>query len=259
MEKIWQSNSYYKIAHQGSLNFNHPGMVILKKLAYGAKSILDLGCGEGTRLNLLANEKKALGLDISKIGINLAKKSFPTLQFRAADLEKLPVENKSFDLVYSAFVLEHLDNPEKVLEEAIRVLAPGGHLVLIAPNFGAPNRSSPPFKGSRIKKFLGGMWRDVRGVGFGNGKLGWQWVKPMATKEKYKIDWDTTIEPYLRTLMDYLKTQGLKIEKAESCWGQELQDVKIHQKIFKFLGNLGLYPFWMWGPHLLVVAQKDGK
>lgn len=247
---------YYQIAQKGSLELNHPGMVILKKMAAGANSILDLGCGEGTRLNFLAGEKKVLGIDISKVGIDLAKKSFPYLQFRVADLEKLPVEDKSFDLVYSAFVMEHLTNPEKVLEEAVRVIADKGYLVLIAPNFGAPNRVSPPFKGSKLKKLMKGIWADIWRVVFWGNCLNWQKVESISKKGQYDIDWDTTVEPYIGTLVPFLKSKGLIIEKADSCWGQELLGVKIHQKIFRFLGSLGLYPFWMWGPHLLVVARK---
>lgn len=251
---------YYQIAHQGSLRIKHPGMQVLQKLATQAKNILDLGCGEGTRLNFLVSEvsdqKETLGVDISKTGIKLAQKSFPQMYFLIANLEKLPIKNESFDLVYSAFVLEHLDYPEKVLDEAIRVTAFGGHLVLIAPNFGAPNRVSPPFQGSRFNKFINGVLNDLLRVFFKRNKLNWQQVKPIVAKNKYDIDWDTTVEPYIGTLIPYLISKGLKIEKTDTCWSEELLEVKLHQKIFKLLGNIGLYPFWMWGPHLLIVIKK---
>lgn len=252
----WENKNYYKVAEEGSLNTAHPGMVILKDLAKNAGGILDLGCGEGTRLNFLVSDQGALGVDISKTAISLAKKSFSHLQFKRANLENLPLEDKSFDLVYCAFVLEHLRNPEKVINEAIRVLKSSGYLVFIAPNYGAPNRVSPPFKGSRIKKFLGGIWSDVGNRVFSSSQLRWQEIEPISTKEKYNIDWDTTVEPYLGTLITFLKNKGLKIEVANSCWNQELPNVKLQQKIFKFLGKLEFYPFWMWGPHLLVVARR---
>jgi SAM-dependent methyltransferase len=50
--------------------------------------------------------------------------------------EQLPFENESFDLIFSSTVLEHTENPWKVLDEAIRVLAPGGYLQFVFPNYG---------------------------------------------------------------------------------------------------------------------------
>lgn len=252
---------YYQIAQKGSLENNHFGMKVLQKLAVDAKNILDLGCGEGTRLHSLVlkqiiKQNEALGIDISKIGIKLAQKSFPEIKFKIADLENLRLNNEYFDLVYSAFVLEHLKNPEKVLDEAIRVTSFKGSLVLIAPNFGAPNRISPPFKGSKLNKFIKGFLSDILILFFKKDKLNWQQVEPFNIKNKYEIDWDTTIEPYIGTLISYLKSKGLKIMIADSCWSEELSNIKFFQKVIKFFGKIGLYPFWMWGPHLLVVAKK---
>ncbi len=49
--------------------------------------------------------------------------------------ETLPFADASFDIVYSANVLEHTEDPQKVLEEAVRVLRPGGTLHCELPNF----------------------------------------------------------------------------------------------------------------------------
>lgn len=49
--------------------------------------------------------------------------------------ESLPFADASFDIVYSANVLEHTENPERVLSEALRVLRPGGLLHMEIPNF----------------------------------------------------------------------------------------------------------------------------
>lgn len=248
---------YYQIAKEGSLYFDHPGMKVLQKLVTNATNILDLGCGEGTRLNyLVSDQTHILGVDVSQIGIKLAKKFFPKIQFKLANLEKLSIKDKSFELVYSAFVLEHLQHPEKMLDEAIRVTAVGGNLVLIAPNFGAPNRISPPFKGSKFNKFIKGFLSDILMIFSKKNKLDWKHVEPINIENKYEIDWDTTIEPYIGTLILYLKSEGLKIEMANTCWSEELSNAKFFQKVFKFLGTIGIYPFWMWGPHLLIVAKK---
>jgi len=253
LKQVWEKDEYYELAKKGSLDINHPAMKLLKKLAKPNIKILDLGCGEGTRLNYLCrNPKNCVGIDISSKAIELARKSYPNISFLNANLEKLPLKNETFDLVYSAFVLEHLEKPEKVIKEAIRVLKKGGHIVLVAPNYGSPNRASPPFKGNRPFKLLEGFFDD-----FSNRPgLNWNNVTPIATANKYAMDWDTTVEPYLRTLVSYVKSLGLKIETSSSGWSEEEKGAKIHQKFFRFLGEAGIYPFCYWGPHLLLSASK---
>ena len=251
--EVWTSEVYYEKAKEGSLNSDNEGMRVLTSYSKNAERILDLGCGEGTRLNSIAKGKKGEGVDISKVAISKARKTYSKLKFINADLENLPIKNNEFDLVFSAFVLEHLSNAEKMLKEAIRVIRNNGKIILIAPNYGAPNRSSPPYKGSRIKKLIFGFIDDLRFT----KKLNWQKVEPMANAKSYDVDWDTTIEPYLRTLIEYLKSKNLKILNYSSSWSEELNSAKIHQKLFRILGEFGIYPFKYWGPHLVLVAEKN--
>lgn len=249
---IWAREGYYRKAHEGSLDINHLGMRVLQYLAFKSSSILDLGCGEGTRLNLISTKKsKNFGIDISPKAISLAKKRFPHLNFLVGDIEKIPFPADTFDLVYSAFTFEHLDNPEKVIKEALRVLKDNGKLVIVAPNYGSPNRASPPFKGSRLLKMARGAIQD-----FNRQKsLGWRRVIPST--DKYSIDSDTTIEPYLGSLIKYLKLLKTRILLVDSCWDKELKGAGFLQRLLGYLGNKNLYPFWMWGPHLVLVAQKS--
>lgn len=256
-QEVWKSHKYYHVAKEGSLDTGHKGMQILRRLAQQAIEVLDLGCGEGTRLNLvLAGEQRGTGIDISQTAIKLGKKSYSKLKLIEGDLENVPLESESFNLVYSAYVLEHLSKPEQVLKEAIRLTQKGGYLVLIAPNYGSPNRASPPYKGSRLKKILTGFIDDFIRLFRKQKELEWESVEPIANKTKYDIDWDTTVEPYIGSLVKFLEGKELIIEEALSCWSEELADAKLHQKIFKMLGKMGIYPFWMWGPHLIVVAKK---
>lgn len=255
--EVWKSDKYFHLAKKGSIDVNHPGMRILQSLAHKANNILDLGCGEGSRLNLILSKRQmGTGVDISQNALDMGKKNYPKITFIKADLENIPLESESFDIVYSAYVLEHLTHPEKVLDEAIRLISPNGCLVLIAPNYGAPNRSSPPFKSSRIQKFFKGILDDFLNTSIKKG-LGWRKVEPIANKENYDVDWDTTIEPYLGSLINYVKSQGLKIETVNSCWSEELPDAKIYQKAFRKLGEWGIYPFNLWGPHLVIVARRE--
>lgn len=49
--------------------------------------------------------------------------------------ERIPFDNDSFDIVYSTNVLEHVQNPGKVIDEALRVLKPGGTMQIVYPNY----------------------------------------------------------------------------------------------------------------------------
>ena len=253
-KSLWETEEYYKVAHEGSLDLAHPGMIELKALVEDSKRILDLGCGDGTRLSYLSKGKYGVGIDGSKKAISLAKEKYKVVEFINGNIEKLPFKDASFDLVYSAFVLEHLTQPEDVLNEAIRVTAPEGKICLIAPNFGAPNRASPPFKGSRLRKFFKKALKDLF-PDKNSERLGWDKVIPIVNVG-YKPDYDTTVEPYLGSLMRFLENKGLMIKLYSSCWSQELEGVKLHQKIFRALGEAGIYPFSLWGPHLLLVTEK---
>lgn len=246
--KHWETNEYYEKAHEASLNNTHESMVLLKELSRFSKIILDLGCGEGTRLDYLAS-KNGTGVEISQKAISLAKKKSKN-KFVVANLENLPFKDETFDLVYSAFVLEHTDNYEKVITEAVRVLCKDGNLVLTCPNYGSPNRCSPPSTGSRIKKLLVGFLGDF----VKENNLNWNKVTPI--KGKYFSDSDTTVEPYARSLYDYLISLDLDVVYASTLWQEELEKTNIMQKIFKKLSDYKIYPFKFWGPHILIHAKK---
>lgn len=254
-QKIWENKLYYDKAHEASLDLSHPGLQLIKEYGEKAKSILEVGCGEGTKLYKLFSKKNyRIGIDISKIAIKRAKKNYPKIWFKVADAEKLPFKSKEFDLVFSAFLLEHLQNPEKALLEIIRVAKK--YLILVAPNFGAPNRASPCFKGSRIKKLIKGVFRDYQWTIKPPENLYWSKVGPIATKKDYQIDWDTTVEPYLLSLKAFLLKNNLKIIHCSSLWQVKQEKEPIWQKLFKILGRSKIYPFIYWGPHLVVMAEK---
>ncbi len=253
-QKIWESDIYYDFAERGSLDLDHPGMKVLIEYSQSAKKILDFGCGEGTRLNLLSERGKILyGVDISKKAINRARKRYKNINFFCGDVKSIKVDD--FDLIFSAFVLEHTQKTEIILRELIGKLKKGGILLLIAPNYGSPNRASPVADYNRIVKLMVGFFQDILRIFIKEKGLNWRKVNPLAN-QKYEIDSDTTIEPYLGTLIDFLVRRNMKIIKADSVWERELKDAKKHQKIFRFLGEKGFYPFKFWGPHFLLVAEK---
>lgn len=101
------------------------------------KIVLDIACGVGYGSYLLAAYAlKVTGIDINKESIEVAKKKYsrPQLSFLNGDVENIPVENASFDVVISFETLEHITNHDKMLEEIKRVIKPGGLLLISTPD-----------------------------------------------------------------------------------------------------------------------------
>lgn len=95
------------------------------------ENILDAGCGTGYLLNFITpNRSYGFGIDISSTAIKEAKKTFPRFSFQKGSLLKLPYKNNFFDKVYSFNVIEHIENQDLAIKELMRVLKPGGIIVL---------------------------------------------------------------------------------------------------------------------------------
>lgn len=110
------------------------------------KRILEVGCGYGTNLIVWV---KNYGLDVTGVepeGEGFAEtvavssrlmevNGVPADRIKVSTGEELPFADASFDIVYSANVLEHTNDPVKVLRECLRVLRPGGTLHFEIPNY----------------------------------------------------------------------------------------------------------------------------
>jgi ubiquinone/menaquinone biosynthesis C-methylase UbiE len=96
--------------------------------------IVEIGCGTGKNTAYLAEKAKSvLALDFSDGMLARAKKrlSSPKVRFVRHDVrEPWPLADRSADFVTVNLVLEHLEHPAFVFQEAARVLRPGGHLLV---------------------------------------------------------------------------------------------------------------------------------
>ncbi len=99
--------------------------------------IADLGAGEGLVSQLLARRaEQVVCVDNSpkmiEFGSELAKKNgFSNLSYKLGDIEAVPLKDKSFDLALLSQALHHASHPQKAVDEAYRILKPGGQLIII--------------------------------------------------------------------------------------------------------------------------------
>jgi ubiquinone/menaquinone biosynthesis C-methylase UbiE len=121
-----------------------------KKYVKG-KIVLDDGCGTGygSAFLLKAKPLKVIGIDVSVDAIIYAIQRYrcPQLSFLVADGCQLPFPDKSFDVVISSQVIEHVDDDEAYLREVVRILKDDGFFMVSTPNKQTfnPNESPMPF------------------------------------------------------------------------------------------------------------------
>lgn len=100
-------------------------------------TIADLGAGEGAfALLLAARAKKVIAVDSSARMIDVgreqaARHSISNIDFRLGDMEELPIGSGEVDLVFFSQSLHHALHPARALEEAWRILAPGGRVAVL--------------------------------------------------------------------------------------------------------------------------------
>lgn len=100
-------------------------------------ALLDIGCGRGQVLKLLASRaNRAVGVDIDAGARQLARAELllagvPNCSLRKGDMHRLPFGDGEFDTIILDDVLGQADRPVQVLEEARRLLKPAGRLFLL--------------------------------------------------------------------------------------------------------------------------------
>ncbi len=99
-------------------------------------TVLDLGCGAGNDVfvarRIVGDEGTVIGVDmteamIAKAEANRKQMGFGNVEFRLGEIERLPVQSGTIDVVLSNCVLNLVPDKKRAFDEILRVLKPGGH------------------------------------------------------------------------------------------------------------------------------------
>ena len=100
------------------------------RLQAGAQ-LLDVATGPGSlAAEALSVGARPIGIDISPGMIAIAKSAHPGIDFRVAEVERLPFADDSFDAIVCNFGLGHFPDPESAITECVRTLKRGGRIAL---------------------------------------------------------------------------------------------------------------------------------
>jgi len=131
------------VLHVGSMLSLHEPLMgqILREDRFDVgrfQRILDVGAGAGQLLGHLLKhahpQAELVGCDLSEQMLQRARRRLDSDRplYITADMTRLPFAENSFDCVTCGWVIEHLNDPRPGLREMMRILQPGGSLLLLA-------------------------------------------------------------------------------------------------------------------------------
>jgi len=204
----------------------------------GCRKVLDVGCGAGAIAVPLAEKLEVHGLDFSKEMLNLAARrageSGVKINFTHGDSHAMPFDDNFFDAAYCKFALWPLTNPEKALKEMVRVVRPGGRLVIMEVD---RKKKYEGHKMSFKSRILYSIYRIITRTLFGKKDTKKIWKTLMV---------ETKSNPLVNLKMVTEFTEGLGCRIL-------YYDTEIKEKTYTLLGKL------MGGDHdryFLCVAEK---
>ena len=192
------------------------------------KRVLDAGCGTGIFSIIFARNGAAevIGLDISPGSLTTARHlkdnfKLDNVHFQQADMLQLPFPNQSFDIVWAWGTVHHTLNPWQAMEELLRVLKPGGSILLAI-----YTKTKITFLHEIIRKTLiktsRKTWQPLAKImAFFRGPVVAIFKKREKSRQGEKLEeliFDWYFVPirhhyYPREIKDFLEQKGLTIEK----------------------------------------------
>ncbi len=239
---FWQdAEEYYALAREYNLHMTPERERMLSFIPENSQ-VLDVGCGAGENGLHISKKANYTGLEYSETALKMAKDfESDTCHFLQGDAEHLPFEDNHFDVSLSTHVIEHLTNPKRVIDEQLRVIKPGGLLMIMGPAWEVP-WEHPPSCDIRAKNPLWRIqWTIKRAIKLLSNDTDFDMIlDPDILDGKYEEDNDTVYAVSVRRLVNYLTSvKGLKVEFVQDYntvkdeWGHHGPQAWLWQMMIK--------------------------
>lgn len=140
-EHVWSVQPRSRLPSRLNVDVRNVQRLLARHVAAGDR-LLEVGCAPGKILAWAAAElgAEASGLDYSEQGTAFSRKLFAdlglTADLRCEDFLETSFENATFDVVFSAGVIEHFDDPGPIVLRHLDLVRAGGIAVIVVPNYG---------------------------------------------------------------------------------------------------------------------------
>jgi 2-polyprenyl-3-methyl-5-hydroxy-6-metoxy-1,4-benzoquinol methylase len=216
----YRGENLYDFDNQILLNW-YPQRIALH--SRGARSLLELGLGHGfSTERFSAQFKRHVVLEGSAAVIENFRARFPQCAARVVQtwFEEFETDER-FDLIVMGFILEHVDDPRRIIEHCRRFLEPGGRMFVAVPNAQVLNR--------RLGHWAG-LLPDLEALSDNDRLLG--------HKRYYTVD----------TLTRDIELAGCKVDRMEGIYlkpltTQQMVSLQLSPRIIEALCEVGVaYP-----------------
>ncbi len=169
----------------------------------GTIEVVEAGCGRSWVLGDLGAPARLTGIDLDEEALRIRVDEQGDLDVAIhGDLMTVAVDDSSYDLVFSSYVLEHLEQPELALDRYLSWLRPGGLCAVII-----PDRDTAKGFATRMSPFFVHVWY-------------YRWIKGRTTAGK------PGFEPYRTYYKDVVGRRGL-LEYCQSRGHRVISEVAI--------------------------------
>ena len=204
-------------------------------------TVMDFGSGQGDLIRILEPflaDCRVIGLEMSEVGIAIARRKTPGAEFHQIDLQSqdlaLPQLRDTGNLCVCAEVIEHLDHPRRFLQNVGQFMAPGGRLIITVP--GGPMNAFYKSIGHRQHFTAAAMAALIESAGLKVARI-------------YRAGF-----PFFNVFRLLATMRGEKAQ--QDAQGTPSRLVRAVFATFDFLFRFNL-PDAPWGWQLVIVAEKE--
>ena len=197
-DELW-SETWGEMQDIGPVHRHTAGIIVETLRPLAIKSVVDVGCGNGANLAAIQrafNIDDVVGLDISPGALDVAARRVRG-EFHVADLEQAPALPRTFDMVLTSQVIEHLQNDDGFLRK-LRAMC--GQYVFVGTMQGTMRKSEVHI--GHLRNYTRrGLEAKMRAAGFSIEKV---------------IEWGFPFySPIYRTLIEYIGGQAAEISYSK--------------------------------------------